>query len=214
MAKTLYSLILSDDVIREIDEEARAIGTNRSRLINQILADHVSLKTPAEHINDIFSAMEELLRPCRELTASFMPFSPSFSLKSSIDYRYRPTVRYELRLGEGESDGAMTVIFRTQASELLSGMGEFFRIFARAEREAVGPVMSEKLDYALYDGRFVRNIPRGFWSGKSPERAAEALSDYVRLFDGLMKRYLVGDLSENELRAELKAAALRREIVI
>ncbi len=214
MAKMLYSLILSEEVVREIDEEARALGTNRSRLINQILAEHVSLKTPAEHINDIFSAMEELLRPCRELTANFMPFTPSLSLKSSIDYRYRPTVRYELKLTEGEEDGAMTVIFRTQASELLESMGEFFRLFARSECEAVGPVQCERLDYALYDGRFVRNIPRDFYRGKSPEQAAEVLSNYVRLFDRLMKKYLVGSLSENELRAELKAAALRREIVI
>lgn len=214
MAKMLYSLILSEDVVREIDEEARSLGTNRSRLINQILAGHVSLKTPAEHINDIFSAMEELLRPCRELTASFMPFAPSLSLKSSIDYRYRPTVRYELKLAEGDEDGALTVIFRTQASELLKSMGDFFRLFARAECEAVGAAQSEKLSYALYDGRFVRSIPRAFYRGKSPGQAAEILSNYVRLFDRLMKKYLMGALSEAELMAELMAAAMRYEIVI
>ena len=37
MKKTLYSLMLSDDVVRAVDELAHSLGTNRSSLINQIL---------------------------------------------------------------------------------------------------------------------------------------------------------------------------------
>ena len=37
MKKTLYSLMLSDDVVRAVDEMAHSLGTNRSSLINQIL---------------------------------------------------------------------------------------------------------------------------------------------------------------------------------
>ena len=39
MKKNLYSLTLSDDVVREVDALAHRMGTNRSALVNQILAD-------------------------------------------------------------------------------------------------------------------------------------------------------------------------------
>ena len=36
MKKNLYSLTLSDDVVREVDALAHRMGTNRSALVNQI----------------------------------------------------------------------------------------------------------------------------------------------------------------------------------
>ena len=46
MKKSVYSIVLSDDVIDKIDELAYRTNTSRSNLINQILADHVSYTTP------------------------------------------------------------------------------------------------------------------------------------------------------------------------
>ena len=48
MKKSMYSLMLSEDVVNEIDKLAREQSTNRSNLINQILADR--LKRSAELI--------------------------------------------------------------------------------------------------------------------------------------------------------------------
>ena len=71
MKKTLYSLMLSDDVVREIDAMAHRYGTNRSNLINQILAEHVDLVTPERRIRDIFRQMETLLLGDRELRMEY-----------------------------------------------------------------------------------------------------------------------------------------------
>ena len=46
MKKNLYSLTLSDEVVREVDALAHRMGTNRSNLINQILAEYVRYTTP------------------------------------------------------------------------------------------------------------------------------------------------------------------------
>ena len=46
MKKTLYSLMLSEDVVHEVDLLAHKLGTNRSNLINQILAEYVNMVTP------------------------------------------------------------------------------------------------------------------------------------------------------------------------
>ena len=131
MKKTLYSLMLSEEVVREVDALAHRLGTNRSNLINQILADYVSVTTPERRINDIFQAVEQMLAPSRELVPFFAPNALTMSLKSSLEYKYRPTVKYEVQLfrsGEG-SLGELSVVFRTQSAALIEEMTGFFRLW-------------------------------------------------------------------------------------
>ena len=127
MKKTLYSLMLNDEVVREVDMMAHRMGTNRSALINQILAEYVNYTTPERRINDVLSAIETLMTPSRELVPFFSPNSYSMSLKSSLEYKYRPTVKYEVELyrGHDESIGQLSVIFRTQSAALISAMTIF-----------------------------------------------------------------------------------------
>ena len=61
MKKNMYSLMLAEDVIREIDRLAAEKNTNRSNFINQILADYVSLTTPEKHVQNIFDIIENLI---------------------------------------------------------------------------------------------------------------------------------------------------------
>ena len=192
MKKTLYSLMLSEEVVREVDALAHRLGTNRSNLINQILAEYVNYTTPERRINDIFSAMEQLVSSSRELVPFFSPNSMSMSLKSSLAYKYRPTVKYEVELyrsGE-ESIGELTVVFRTQSAGLISAMTEFFQLWKRLEDAQLG---DEPRQYALYDGKFVRSIAYPHRDCTAQE-LAEAISEYIQLFDRLMKGYLGGSL--------------------
>ena len=124
MKKTLYSLMLNEDVVREIDAIAHRMGTNRSALINQILADYASVVTPERRIENIFRALEELVAPARELVPFFVPNALTMSLKSSLEYKYRPTVKYEVELYRGleESIGQISVVFRTQSMALIQAM--------------------------------------------------------------------------------------------
>ena len=41
MNKSVYSLVLMDNVVSEVDKMAYEMGTSRSNLINQILAEYV-----------------------------------------------------------------------------------------------------------------------------------------------------------------------------
>ena len=118
MKKTLYSLMLNEEVVRQVDELAHRMGTSRSNLIDQILAEYVNYTTPERRINDIFTAMERLIGPSRDLVPFFSPNSSSMSMKSSLQYKYRPTVKYEVELyrGGGDSIGELSVAFRTQSA--------------------------------------------------------------------------------------------------
>lgn len=216
MKKTLYSLMLSDDVVRAVDELAHSLGTNRSSLINQILADYVSITTPERRINDIFHAVEQMLAPSRELVPFFSPRALTMSLKSSLEYKYRPTVKYEVQLFRSTDGplGELSVVFRTQSAALIEAMTQFFRLWKHTEDRLLAPLISEELDYALYDGKFVRTIavPRG--RDVTAEEVAEALSDYIKLFDRLMKGWLTGRLDANDVQSEYYADLSRRKLYI
>lgn len=200
MKKTLYSLMLNDEVVREVDALAHKLGTNRSALINQILAEYVDYTTPERRINDTLSAIREIMDASREMVPLFVPNSFSLSLKSSLEYKYRPTVKYEVELFRSAdgSMGALTVLFRTQSAALIGGMTEFFRLWVRTEEQYLLPLSGSRPEYALYEGKFIRSIARPERSCTS-EELAEAISEYIKLFDKLMKGYLSGQYSERDV---------------
>ena len=215
MKKTLYSLMLSEDVVREVDALAHRMGTNRSALINRILAEYVNYVTPEQRINDVLSRIDALMSPSRELVPVFAPNSFSMYLKSSLEYKYRPTVKYEVELykGEGESMGQLSIIFRTQSMALIDAMTDFFRLWCRIEQAHLLPVTGARLEYAIADGRFIRSLA-------APDRQcsanelAEAISEYIKLFDSLMKAYLAGRLDAHGVEAAYYAQMLRSPVHI
>ena len=202
MKKTLYSLMLSDEVVREIDVLAHRHGTNRSNFINQILAEYVSVTTPERRVNDIFSALEQLMSTSRDIVPFFSPNQMMMSLKSSLEYKYRPTVKYEVQLFRSGEDslGELSVIFRTQSQTLIRDMTAFFRLWKQIEdlnlpRENG----STGINYALYEGKFVRSISPARNRDYSSRDIAEALNAYITVFDGCMKGFLNGTLSPAEI---------------
>ena len=201
MKKTLYSLMLNDEVVREVDMMAHRMGTNRSALINQILAEYVNYTTPERRINDVLSAIETLMTPSRELVPFFSPNSYSMSLKSSLEYKYRPTVKYEVELyRSGEQQlGALSVIFRTQSAPLIEQMTAFFRLWKYIEDQHLAPRLNgAQIDYILYDGRFVRSICRP-QCDCTAQTLAEAISSYIQLFDRCMKGFLAGRMDAQQV---------------
>ena len=61
MNKSVYSLVLSDEIVQEIDRMAYEMGQSRSAMINQVLADYVRYTTPEKRMREVFSAIEQML---------------------------------------------------------------------------------------------------------------------------------------------------------
>jgi hypothetical protein len=200
--KTLYSLMLNDEVVREVDAMAHRLGTNRSSLINEILAEYVNYTTPERRINDILSTIQDLMQPSGDLIPFFAPHTYSMSLKSSLEYKYRPTIKYEVELykgGEG-AIGALSVLFRTQSPALIEGMTEFFRLWKSIEDAHLARKLGERIEYTLYEGKFVRSISVPDKACNS-EELAKAIAEYIRLFDKLMKGWLTGRYDAHAVEA-------------
>ena len=216
MKKTLYSLMLNEEVVNEIDRLAHKYCTNRSNLINQILAEHVNLVTPERRINDVFRAIEQLMSPSREIVPFFAPNTMTMSLKSSLEYKYRPTVKYEVELyrGNDKALGELSVIFRTQSAALINSMTDFFRVWKSIEDAHLRPLLGDNApEYALYDGKFVRSItiPQ---KDCSSQELASVISEYIKLFDNMMKGWLSGRYDAREIEACYYSLLRRSEILI
>ena len=191
--------MLDEAVVREVDALAHRLGTNRSNLINTILAQRVGFVTPEQQIRSVLSAIDRLMQPSRELIPFFAPGARSVSLKSALDYKYRPTVKYEVTLsGGGESFGVLNVLFRTRSAELLAAMTDFFRCWAKLEASLLPP--EERPEMTLEDGRFTRTLSRP-QTDCEPEALAAAITEYVKLFDRCLKAFLAGSADSAMIRA-------------
>lgn len=174
MAKRVYSLVLSDEVVSEADRLAHRLGTNRSGLIDRILAEYFSCELAENTVRDIFSAVEELLGAHEVFRVN--DNDTRLCLRSALDYKYNPTVRYSVELAS--NGGIFRAYLRSQNALLLLYMNEFFRIWA---------VLDGAGSSCGADGSFCRRFSRG---AESADRTAERIFEYVSALDEAMKGYL------------------------
>lgn len=210
MKKYPCHLMLSADVLDEIDQIAERENTTRSNLVNRILADYVSLTMPEKHFDRIFRTVENFLNGCGGFSPFFEPNSPVMSIKSSLEYRYRPTLRYEVEMYRTPDAviGELNVIFRTQAPELLVELTRFFKLWMNLEALYVSVFFPENaIRYSLAEGRFTRTFALPRERSYDPEETGRAIGDYVETFDELLKKWLSGELSSQR---ELENAYLAR----
>lgn len=217
MKKTLYSLMLSEDVMREVDAMAHRMGTNRSNLVNMILAEKVKVRTPEQQLNDIFSGIEQLLASSRELIPLFAPNTQRVTVRSSLEYKYHPTVRYEVELVNGfvpgEPIGTLTANFRTQSQALIELLGRFFRCLTRIE----GACLPIDVAYSLDNGKFTRTLAyptkrNDVESMLDAEEISKAITDYVSLVDRMMKACVGG--ADSRTLTDMYSADLAERTVL
>lgn len=192
MKKVLYSMMLDEDVINRIDILAHKAGTNRSAMVNRILAEHVDLVTPESRVNDIFNSIVQLLDAQCELVPNIAQNAMTMSLKSSLQYRYRPTLKYEVEFYRTSGDymGQLTVKLRTQSAMLISQLADFFAAFKAVEEHYLG----RQVNCVLTDLKFVRALSAPERTTTSQELAS-AIHAYVTMLDAAIKKYLADDLS-------------------
>lgn len=207
MKKSVYSIVLSDDVVDAVDRLAVRQGMSRSGLINQILAEKLCCETPEKQIQSVFSVLEkqmnELFRIQTQASDAMM------SMHSALRYKYRPALRYSVELLRQPRDGQLgwlRVSCRTQNSALIAAMEDFFRFRIKLEIEAEPEISKVNGMYELAPGRITRRI---LYKGLSPEQSGEAISMYINQFDEMMQLYFAG-MNEGVPVPVLRQAASER----
>lgn len=203
MNKSIYSLVLSDDVVDAVDALARTEGMSRSAMINRILAERVAYTTPEMRLRDILQSL------ARSMNGEFMlaepPTGSTLSARTSLKYRYKPTVKYSVEIysENGKRAGELRVSFRTQNAQLISDLMGFFRCWAALEQKYIADKLSNDIVYTISDGRFERtlNMPR---EHITDDDLGTVVAEYMAMFDGAMKAYFaeLPDADTAELTAE------------
>lgn len=206
MKKSVYSLILSDDVIKAIDDLAYGMNTSRSNLINQILAEHVSYKTPESIIKDIFSCMKSIMDSHFHIQGQAS--DAAMSIRSPLRYKYKPTIRYKVELLKDldrDNFGMLSVSFRTQNIQLINLLKGFFLLWRKIESAYIGKYFKDGIEYAYTDGKFVRKlkISNNIDSG-DPDSLGKAIVDYIGLLDREIKIYFENIDNINIAGAEME----------
>lgn len=208
--KHVYSLMLDDGVVAAIDRIAYQSGTNRSGMINSILAQYASYTTPEERIRRAFAQIVGLVGGVEGLLLATPPSDTLLSLRSALVYKYNPTVKYSVQLYRTQEDGAgeLRVSLRTQNSMLIELMMRFFCLWNDLERRHIG-----ECDSAAVDGKYIRRlVPRDKNGARitvsDPVQLGDAITAYIRAFDGALKSYF--RLAEDESAAlhEIEAGYL------
>ncbi len=187
MSRSVYSLVLSDDVIRAVDRAAYTMNTSRSNLINQILAEYVSYTTPEKRMKDIFDSLTTMISCGEPFLIQSQGSEALLNIRSPLQVKYNPTIKYTVELfRDRESNvGELRIMTRTQSAALLDQLEEFFLLFCTIEA-AYSRIPPQ---YQIGRGKFIRNFVLKDPSMNSDQIGA-AIGRYIRCIDQALKAYL------------------------
>ncbi|MBQ1770907.1 MAG: hypothetical protein II000_03020 [Clostridia bacterium] len=186
MNKSIYSLVLNDEIIKEIDRLAYENATSRSNMVNQILAEHVSYVTPEQKIREVFKQIEDSLISANGFQSLLQPSFSMYSLRSSLNYKYNPTVKYCVEMNPDRSDyiGDIRVTVRSQSDSFRLLLLQFFKLWKKIEEQYGGPVQIE-----ADSDKFVRKVYVSDQYEITNESVGRSIADYIRYFDYAMKQF-------------------------
>lgn len=182
MKKNMYSLMLSENVVAAVDALALRNGLSRSAMINAILAEHVSYRTPEMRARELIERMERLLSS--ELAVLPARSGTQMTLRSALEYKYSPAVNYSVRLcRSGDAIGELRASLRTRNPVLIDALEEFYAIWSALEGPSGGCSSEE--------GRFTKVLRPA--QRADEDELGDAIAEYIRAFDRAMKAYFEGD---------------------
>jgi len=213
MSKSLYSLILNDDVVALVDRLASYNGLSRSSMVEKLLADAVEYETPEIRATSIFDEIQRIINESRNMR--YLPQSSQYmaSIVSALDYRYNPAIKYSFELfPQSDHLGQLRVTLRTQNEILINYITDFYRYYIYLEKTYYNPNCIH-----LFDGmKFTRlfDFPT---TQITTKELAEKLTKYVNDFDKLINIYFNNLQNQNLALAKVKEEFLiekQGEIVI
>lgn len=187
MNKNVYSIVLTDEVIRAVDERAYLMGTNRSNLINQVLAEYFSCVTPEMRMKSILDSVLSFMG-----AGSFPAIMNSDSVltvKSGLEFKYRPTINYRIELERVPEKylGKLKIGIRTQNMELITLFEHFFRFIAPIEAALLEKYGCGGYKCEFTKAGFVRYVINH--SSTDDKDIGGIIGEYIKLLNNAVKMY-------------------------
>ena len=188
MKKSMYSLILSDDIVKAVDRSAAADGTSRSNYVNRILARHLSLPTTEVKIAEIFEESAKISAEEWVSAVKVLPSGNIMEVKSMISVKYNPVIRYSVEVAYEESgySGEFRVVSRTQSSSLSAGLKMFFEVWAQVERDCMTKLGGASPVFSVADGKYKRTLRL---QSQEEQKIGFLIGAYIRVFHQSLELY-------------------------
>lgn len=191
MKRSMYSLILSDDIVAAVDALAAQKGTSRSNYINQVLAKHVQCITPEQQMQRVFANLTHQMNEAFRIQEQGS--NALLSILGSVQYKYRPTIRYRvelLRNMQQEEVGRLKISCRTQNQTLLDAMAQFFRFWVKLEQKYDANSACAQGLYQIESGCMTMTLLRS--GAATDEQLGEIVGNYIRMFHAVLQSYFAG----------------------
>lgn len=182
MDKSVYSVMLSDELVGLLDREAYKNGVSRSAMLDRILGERYSVETLEMQMDNIFSIMGRLIGVNDGMKFINGASGYMAAVQSALAYKYNPTVKYSVELFPSGDLGQLKISLRSQSETLLSIMETFYEFFIGLEKKHIG----ERI-YGYDGNRFTRVFLRP--DGATSEEVGKAVASYVSDFDGYLRIY-------------------------
>lgn len=189
MSKSVYSLVLSDDVVRAVDQAAYALNTSRSNLINQVLAEYVSFITPEKKMKDIFESLISMLQQRDAFQVQTQGSDSMLSIRSPLRVKYNPTIKYTVELfrNDGNEVGELRIMTRTQSSSLIQLLNQFFRVFSQIEKQYIFQFFPDVTpEYQIQEGKLLRKFSL-LQKDCDNQEIGIAIARYIQMIDQALK---------------------------
>ena len=213
MNKSIYSLVLSDEVVDAVDALARSAGMSRSAMINGILAERVAFVTPEMRLRGILESL------ANSMTDAFMlsekPTGSTLVCRTSLKYRYKPTVKYSVEIfSENGKRAAGSREDHAQRRDTMSRPQAWAAAGSREDHAQRRDTMSRpqawagqlKVSFRSQNAQLIGDLTEFFkcWTALEQKYIAERISGDIlyTIQDGRFTRTLnmpSGGISEDEL---------------
>lgn len=178
--KSVYSLVLSDEIIAEIDKAAFKSGVSRSQYVNDVLAAAVGIDTTEKLIDKIFDKINIAAGELENFRVQ-RGSQTAVDFLSSLNFKYSPKVTYSVVLYADDGlKGELKIALRTTNPLLIDLTRQFFNDFNAIER-----AYNANAEYYASGGRLVRKF-----SFKNDSDVSGQITDYVHSLDRLFNEYI------------------------
>lgn len=209
--KSVYSVILRDELVKRLDAVAYESGVSRSVMLNKILADYLGVETPDTIIENVFAYMEGLFSNAVGMRFINQASSSMASVTSALEYRYNPKLKYTLELFPAGDLGQLKISLRSQNPALIDLLEDFYSFFISLENRYIG-----ERTYFYQDLRFIRVFKRP--SSQTAEDIANEISNYVKAFDKYLNIYFSAlsnlPVAKSKIEADYRYQIAEKEFLL
>jgi len=181
-------------ILEETMFELRRLAQKRtvsvSDIVDEALGEYLLRCANGLNLFDVIYSIESAMKRADQFVTNADPASLAIFIKSPIRYLYRPEIKYEVRIMRNDeaSVGKLSVILRSHEMETLRLFSGFISLWIELEGKYL--LQNRQISHVTDAGYFGRQIyyPKAV-KHSDGQTIGDAISNYIRVFDELLKYY-------------------------